>query len=135
MGRGPPSRERWGYRQCVRRLLAPRWLAGHALVVLLFILFCRLGWWQWERAAATGRIQNLIYALQWPSFAIFGVVMWGKTLHDELTGSSAGRRRAYAERPPARAYAVPSGEPEDEELAAYNRYLAWLNARDEQRSR
>ncbi len=124
-----------GYRQRVRRILSPRWLAVHASVALLVVLFCRLGWWQWDRARATGGVQNLIYALQWPSFAIFGLVMWWKTIRDELNPRAARAREAAKAEVTARRQAVAAAEPEDDELAAYNRYLAWLNQRDEQQLR
>jgi DNA-binding transcriptional regulator of glucitol operon len=105
----------------------------HVGVLSLALLFCRLGWWQWDRArSATGGVQNVIYALQWPSFAVFGLVMWWKSVRDEL--HPAARSVVRRDEQP-RVYAVAAEDPEDEELAAYNRYLAWLSARDAQRSR
>jgi len=102
-------------------------------VLSLALLFCRLGWWQWDRArSATGGVQNIIYALQWPSFAVFGLVMWWKTVRDEV--HPAARSAVRRDQPPP-VYTARPDEPEDEELAAYNRYLAWLGARDAQRSR
>lgn len=109
-------------------------------MLLVVALFCRLGWWQWDRARSpSGGVQNIIYALQWPSFAAFGIFLWWQTLRDELRPpESASEGRPGAVRPGSalpNAYAAPADEPEDEELAAYNRYLAWLNAREEQRQR
>lgn len=123
----------------MRRVLAPRWLALHAFVLVVAVLFCRLGWWQLDQARATGGVQNLIYALQWPSFAAFGLYLWWQTVWDELHPESAPKSRRHAHKPAvavevARS-ATPADEPEDEELAAYNRYLAWLNAKEEQRQR
>jgi len=130
----------------VRRILTPRWLALHVFVVLVVLLFCRLGWWQWDRfRSATGGIQNIVYAFQWPSFAAFGVHLWLQTVRDELHPDRPGaaqRRRQSAPEPASPqlvAAASPDGsgptEPEDPELAAYNRYLASLAAQDEQRRR
>jgi DNA-binding transcriptional regulator of glucitol operon len=105
----------------------------------------RLGLWQWHRAnSATGGIQNYAYAFQWPLFAVFGIVLWVKTLQDEITG-----RRAQ-DGPPATAGApeLPDAQiirqpgvrvgittqaadidPDDAEVAAWNARLAALNAR------
>jgi hypothetical protein len=119
-------------------LLSPRWLARHALALVLVAACLRLGWWQWERAgAAGGNVQNLAYALQWPLFAGFVVFAWWRMLRYELrpptpepappTETAPDGRRTVEVR---RRYAppVPEDEP-DEQLAAYNRYLARLNAR------
>lgn len=106
-------------------------------MLLIAAVFCRLGWWQWDRARATGGVQNLIYALQWPSFAAFGIYLWSQTLRDELDPARVERRRER-QATPGPQNPLPTAEaldPEDEELAAYNRYLAQLNAREEQRQR
>lgn len=44
-------------------LLSPRWLAGHALVLVLVSLFVYLGLWQWERHLER-RSQNALLAVQ-----------------------------------------------------------------------
>jgi DNA-binding transcriptional regulator of glucitol operon len=129
----------------VRRvLLSPRWLLGHALVVIAAVGFCRLGWWQlsvWE--APRGSFQNLGYALQWPLFAVFGVAMWVRIVRDtadpvraaaraeQRAAAQAERRARSAARIPGPTGSSPAAALEgDDELAAYNRYLAGLYERD-----
>jgi len=116
----------------VRRLLTPRWLAWHALVLAVAVLFVRLGLWQWHRAAVTHSPQNLGYALQWPAFAVFAVVLWLRTVRDAVRPPAAGTRRnppsRTARRPTSQVpVPAPVTDEEDPELAAYNRYLARLN--------
>ncbi len=129
----------------MRRILAPKWLGFHVLAVLLVLVMLRLGWWQWHRAESpSGGLQNLGYAIQWPVFACFVVFMWWKTVRDEL------RRRARQDAPPATTDPREERQPVmglttpaegattdeiDDELAAYNRYLADLNARAGRRTR
>ena len=113
----------------MRRLLSPRWLAWHVLVVVVAITFVRLGLWQWDRAVATRSPQNMGYALQWPVFALFGIFFWYRTVRDALrTGpvEPAPPRRTRRPVPPP-AEPVEVTDEEDPELAAYNRYLARLN--------
>jgi hypothetical protein len=99
-----------------RLLLSPKWLLGHVLVIVLAVAFCRLGWWQWDRYQQThGRLQNLGYALQWPLFAVFGLA-----------------RRMPPAPPPSTAVVPYRRDPEDDKLAAYNRYLASLYERDQE---
>lgn len=60
----------------------------------------RLGLWQWHRAnSSTGGVQNYAYALQWPLFAVFAIVVYVKTMIEESRrgeGSADGRRSAQA---------------------------------------
>ena len=121
---------RGGYRGAVRRLLAPRWLLGHAVVLVLAVVFLRLGWWQWHRAVDTRSAQSMGYALQWPLFAAFGVAVWVRICRDVTRPPETVRpvkppRRA----PPEPVPTVPVTDEEDPELAAYNRYLAELHER------
>jgi len=137
-----------------RRLLTRPWLGRHALAATLVGLFLGLGWWQIGRAAG-GNALSWAYAVQWPVFAAFVVFVWGREVRRELRPEAppagraavAGERRpaapasgagfrqpvvtvrrisGYAESPAAAA-ATGDGEA-DAELAAYNDYLAWLNA-------
>jgi DNA-binding transcriptional regulator of glucitol operon len=122
----------------VRRvLLSPRWLLGHVLALAAAAICLRLGWWQWQRAhSGTGSLQNLGYAVQWPAFACFALVFWVRVVRDELrpprsvpTGAPPQPDPSPAPAPPP---ALSADDPEDAELIAYNRYLAWLHEQDRQ---
>jgi hypothetical protein len=107
-------------------LRTPRWLLIHVAVVVLVVGFLALGWWQLNRAAA-GNLLSFGYAIEWPAFAAFTIFVWIKEM-----------RRARGIEPPPK----PDQEPMrhttqrtgpayddsgDDQLAAYNRYLAWRN--------
>jgi hypothetical protein len=130
-------------------LLSPKWWGLHLLVFTLFLVFLRLGLWQWHRAQSpSGGIQNYAYAFQWPLFAVFGLVLWWRTLKIEVAGEAD--ESGTAPRPLSRLAARPLPEPEiehrdgvrigistpaapvdadDDEVNTYNAYLAQLNAR------
>ena len=92
----------------MRRLLAPRWLAWHALTLGVAVAFFRLGLWQWHRAVATGSPQNMGYALQWPAFALFAVAIWWRVARDAVRPSDAGAAAGPAKPgPPPRPGAGP----------------------------
>jgi DNA-binding transcriptional regulator of glucitol operon len=129
-----------------RILLSPKWLAGHLFVIAAALVMLRLGLWQWHRSqSSSGGIQNYAYAFQWPCFAIFAVVLWVKTIRIELSDSDdeqpATTSRLAAKALPEPAISKRPGvrvgittqpvEPDadDAEVAAYNAYLARLNAR------
>lgn len=127
-------------------MLSPKWLLRHALLVTCVVLFAKLGWWQWEKGRSShGTLQNLFYGLEWPVFAGFAVFMWWKMLRDELkppAGGTAEQSPDNTERSDVAArfdtsprQPPPEEDGEDEELAAYNRYLASLYARDERQLR
>jgi hypothetical protein len=127
----------------VRKVLTPKWWLLHVAVLAAVYGMLRLGLWQWHRAnSASGGIQNYAYAFQWPLFALFGIVLWVKTMHEEV------RRPAGADREPAAQLAgAPEAEiirqpgvrvgvttrvhveDDDAEVAAWNARLAALNAR------
>jgi DNA-binding transcriptional regulator of glucitol operon len=112
----------------MRRLLAPKWLAWHMFALVATLVMLRLGLWQWQRSEITHSAQNLGYALQWPAFAIFAVVVWYRVCRDAVKGPPPAKP-APARRPgPEPAAVVPVTDEEDPELAAYNRYLARLNS-------
>jgi DNA-binding transcriptional regulator of glucitol operon len=109
----------------VRRLFTPRWVLVHVAVLVIVVAFLRLGWWQVQRAA-DGNLLSYGYAVQWPVFAGFVVFVWIKEMRD-------ARRQAEAtpEPTPPRRRTPHTGpaydDTDDAELAAYNRYLTWLN--------
>lgn len=108
-----------------------------ALVAAFVVVCLRLGWWQWQRFGLTGSAQNLGYTLQWPVFALFAVIMWWR-----LGKLEAKRRQAQASaetapvesrHKPAETDATAAPSEPDDELAAYNRYLARLHAEESDR--
>jgi hypothetical protein len=123
-----------------RFLLSPRWLAWHAFAVVAFWGMFWLGDWQLHRALA-GNGLSWAYTFEWPIFAIMGAIFWGKTIRDEFRIRGGEVTPAPPPDLPAGAAAPPgvttmagstpdagAEEPEDEELAAYNAYLARLNS-------
>jgi DNA-binding transcriptional regulator of glucitol operon len=120
-----------------RFVVGRRWWLGHVLVVICCLVFVWLGRWQWDRAQSpTGSWQNLGYALQWPLFAVVLVAAWARFLWLEqhravepdpvpnLTPPLPRRPGQQPDRPPHR-----EDDPDDE-LAAYNAYLAQLAEQD-----
>jgi DNA-binding transcriptional regulator of glucitol operon len=111
----------------LRRLLTPRWLIALALSLAGAAGMVRLGMWQLGRGESRHSIQNYSYAVEWVLFAAFTLFCFVKLLRDdgrdeEPTDTGAAGVTVV---PPPRP-ALP--EPEDDELAAYNAYLARLNA-------
>lgn len=103
---------------------------------MLFAVFVRLGRWQWDRAQSpTGDWQNLGYALQWPLFAIVLVAGWARFLWLEQH-RALETELPQAETPePDIMLSSPANRPireddPDDELAAYNAYLARLAEQD-----
>jgi DNA-binding transcriptional regulator of glucitol operon len=132
-----------------RFALSRRWWAGHVLIAVFCVLFLFLARWQWDRAhSITGSWQNLGYSLQWPMFAVFLVAAWARFLWLEQHVKLAGHEQAIAAREPVTAGHEPAAaghearppasaprveDDPDDELAAYNAYLARLAAQDRQR--
>jgi DNA-binding transcriptional regulator of glucitol operon len=122
-------------------LVQPRWLGWHVLMVVMFWGMLWLGDWQFHRALA-GNALSWAYTFEWPLFSGFAVVFWAKTIRDEFRirrGEMPDPRAiaAEAQRLPAGVtgteqvrvvQGAPADEDEDEELSAYNAYLARLNA-------
>lgn len=130
-----------------KRSTVTRGLAIAAVCVLGLVAGIGLAWWQWDRySSAGGTFQNLGYVLQWPLFGLFPLFMvWRmrrlrqradqeRTEPQPSSGAAEPRPQRQAGVPitaSARSVAATGPvEPADDELAAYNRYLAELNARD-----
>lgn len=114
-----------------------RRIAIVATCLVSLLVCCGLAWWQWDRfTSANGTFQNLGYVLQWPLFGLFPAFMFWRIRKLRLKAEAEPGPPPAAEKRPE----VPAPRPrpdtkvtdEDEELAAYNRYLRELNARDQQ---
>jgi len=93
-------------------------------VIVLVVGMLGLCWWQVNRAAH-GNLLSFGYAIEWPAFAAFTIYVWIKEMR---------RTRPDAEPEPMlepvrrKARTGPAyDDSDDEDLAAYNRYLAWRN--------
>jgi hypothetical protein len=121
-----------------RFLFRPKWLGWHALMVLTVLGMLALGDWQFRRAES-GNSLSWAYTFEWPIFAIFVIVFWAKTIKDEFRPPAqadglddvalpAGRGGAAVPAPGNAGAADAAADEDDEELAAYNAYLARLTA-------
>ena len=108
----------------LKRLLTVRWLVALVVTLAGAAGMVRLGMWQLDRGEARHSIQNYSYAVEWVLFAAFAVFCFVKLLRDDGTEEEVDDPAMSIVIPPPAA--VP--EPDDEELAAYNAYLARLNA-------
>jgi DNA-binding transcriptional regulator of glucitol operon len=114
-----------------------------ALCVLSLAACVGLAWWQWTRfESATGTWQNLGYVLQWPLFGIFPAFMvWrlsklrAAQREDEVGAAPAATPVAPKLTPGPPAPPAEREDGDDPELAAYNRYLAELDARHQEKLR
>jgi DNA-binding transcriptional regulator of glucitol operon len=120
-----------------------------ALCVLSLVACVGLAWWQWQRfESSSGTWQNLGYVLQWPLFGLFPAFMFWRLRKlraesREQAQQPAPKRAESHPTPPAETdkpvarQDVPREDAHDDdpELAAYNRMLAQLNARDQQETR
>jgi hypothetical protein len=132
-----------------------RWFSRRSLLlhlaVVVWVPGCGVAaWWQ-VTIAMSGNELGWLYAVEWPVFAVLGVLGWWQLVHDDpetIADRKLGRRRPATapagevvddDRPPLAVAAVPAltrdnvdailrAEDEDEHLAAYNAYLASLAA-------
>jgi hypothetical protein len=141
-------------------LIKPRWLAWHLFAALACGGMLWLGDWQFHRALG-GNGLSWAYTFEWPLFAGFAVVFWGRTIRDEFLLRRSGgvteteliarelMARSMATLPKGAmlpAGSLPEGvsilqfeqsaydDADDPELASYNAYLAKLNARDRRKA-
>ena len=131
----------------MRRVLTAKWCLAHLTLVAVVLVMLRLGQWQWDRAnSSTGGLQNYAYALQWPLFAVFAIVVYVKTAREELRRdpsaprspnsrtrldpAESGVRIEHGVRIGVSTPAVEVDE-DDAEMKAYNARLAALQAASE----
>ena len=103
-------------------------LGVHGAAVVGMALCVLLGRWQWARAAVTHSAQNGFYAFEWWSFAVILFVVWIRTMQDEVRPAphpDAPQRNGQTS-PAEAADAAAMDAADDEEMTAYNGYLAWL---------
>lgn len=97
--------------------------------MLVWVALCGLAaWWQVGRAIE-GNGLSFMYAIEWPAFAVLGVLGWYAMLNmEKATEHEEQTRREYEEkmRAQARAARETSVEGEDPALEAYNNHLAEL---------
>jgi DNA-binding transcriptional regulator of glucitol operon len=116
----------------LRRLLTPRWLLGLLLTLVASGGMLLLGRWQLGRGEERHSLQNYAYAVEWVLFAAFAVFCFYKLAADadrKPDEEEPVDPRADVVLPPP---APAVDEPVDDELAAYNAYLAALNAKSAQ---
>lgn len=85
-------------------------------------------WWQVGRAI-DGSSLSYLYAIEWPAFAVLGVLGWFALLNiEKVTEYQEKARREYEERMRAEAQSarVSDDESDDPALAAYNDHLVDL---------
>ncbi|WP_067496935.1 hypothetical protein [Actinoplanes sp. TFC3] len=127
----------------MKGLWTPAWIARHVLALALIAGFLALGWWQFSRATG-GNSLSWGYTFEWPVFALFVAFLWFREVQQERQASrgvatqpdgdsdvpaAATEDAPLTVRRPVRVpvkSATPAGD--DPDLAAYNDYLAWLNA-------
>ncbi len=107
----------------------------HCALALAVPAFLAMGFWQLHRALS-GNLLSWAYTFEWPFFAGYATWMWWMLLHDEDdVPAASGVAHSAADADAAATTGAPKDgyDPYDErdpELAAYNRYLAELNASD-----
>ena len=110
------------------------WILAHLATVAAVVGFLVLGRWQLHRAVQ-GNLLSFGYALEWPAFAGFVVFVWFTQARQAVRAptragdaAEASAAEAGATVRASRARTGPAYDDSgDAELAAYNRYLAWLN--------
>jgi hypothetical protein len=109
----------------------------HATLLVVVPGCIALCWWQ-VRRAVSGNELSWAYVFEWPIFAAYAVYLWWRLVRDARAEPvTAGSDRRPPDAPLAEVDAGeratvdrdPVEDREDEELAAYNRYLAELDAR------
>jgi DNA-binding transcriptional regulator of glucitol operon len=125
----------------------------HITLVVVVPTFLGLFWWQVQRVRQ-GNTLSWAYVFEWPFFTGYAVYLWWKLVHDQPEQVPV----APSDRPAAPCASAPAhvdtcddphaedspgvgdqdspgvgGDDEDEELAAYNRYLLELHTSGRQK--
>ncbi|MCL4445307.1 MAG: hypothetical protein M1134_00295 [Actinobacteria bacterium] len=113
-----------------QRWLSRRALLLHLVVLIVVPLFLRLCVWQIDRATS-GNELSWAYVFEWPFFAGYALYLWWKLIHDESNNTIGEVREIRDVREDAdhndQLLDRSVVDREEEELAAYNRYLSELN--------
>jgi DNA-binding transcriptional regulator of glucitol operon len=115
-----------------------RWLSRRAFVLHFLLVTvvpgCFLaGWWQVHRALS-GNLLSYFYSIEWPIFAVLGVIAWWQLVHDQPEASDYQAPREVRRSRLHRDDEIPSRPLvwdealESPELKAYNDYLRALAA-------
>ena len=122
--------------------VTPRALGMHLTLLAVVPAFIGLFWWQVQRVRQ-GNTLSWAYVFEWPFFTGYAIYMWWKLVHDQPVPAAAATAGTDQVTDAVPADAVPAdagpagadaatgltdAEDEDEEMAAYNRYLAQLDA-------
>jgi hypothetical protein len=112
--------------------VGPSWFSRRAILLHLTALVVvpgclALGWWQLHRALS-GNDLSWAYSFEWPFFSGYAVYLWWKLVHERPEADTSAEQGD-----PATTTADMVEDEVDEELAAYNRYLADLHAADERK--
>jgi hypothetical protein len=105
--------------------LAPRAIALHIVILIIIPTFAALCDWQVHRALS-GNSLSWAYVFEWPIFGGYAIYMWWRILHEEPNDGATATSAAAAGMGHAEAPGPLEG---DDELVAYNRYLADLAER------
>jgi DNA-binding transcriptional regulator of glucitol operon len=98
----------------------------HVTLLVLVPACAALCDWQVHRALS-GNTLSWAYVFEWPFFAGYGTYVWWRLVHDQM-GRVAPDVPMALGGPTEPVERVAEPDQEDEEMTAYNRYLAELNA-------
>ncbi len=125
-----------------RTWLTRRAVGLHATVVVVVPAFVALFWWQVQRVRE-GNTLSWAYVFEWPFFTGYAIYLWWRLVHDQPglydegaeVADRGGREGPGTPKDPEGPGGRVEAIEEDEELAAYNRYLAELAAHDAEQGR
>ncbi|HEY7930758.1 MAG TPA: hypothetical protein VIC81_00650 [Acidimicrobiales bacterium] len=116
------------------KYFSPRAMGLHGALIVWITSCAVAAWWQVGRAIQ-GNSLSFLYAIEWPAFAVLGVLGWYALLNlEKVPDEEIEARRQYEERmrEEARAARV-AAQDEDPTLRAYNDHLATLATKPKKR--